>query len=860
VFRQCFAISCLFVAALVPAAADTASNVVQYTYDAAGNIVAIRRVNPAPVTLSGFAPASGPAGTPVTIAGTGFSATAAQNAVSFNGVAAAVTAAAATTLAVTVPMGATTGKVAVTVAGNAAASATDFVVTAPGAPAITSFAPASGAPGMAVSVTGANFNAAAGGTTVKLNQNAATVSSVTPAALTFAVPAATGSGKIRVTTATGSADSLADFIVPPGGVAASDILATARLAADSPPQAVGLYATNKYGLVLFEGAAGAWMSLHVGNFAVTPASSTIGYTIYKPDNTQLVNGTLGGSSLSIHLPSLPLSGTYSLLLRTGLAQVSFDAKLETNRFIPTDAPPLEFARAPGQSTRALIAGTAGEQKAFMVSGLSISPSTYGIDVSIALPSGPTFRKTVASGLGTTTLLPPFAVTGTHPVTLVPPDGTTQSSYKVSLLQGASMQADGAPADVVIANPGEAARLTFAGVAGENLGLGVSGVSLVPAASAKTNVAAYKPDGSLLVSTACAADGTPCAANLENLPATGTYTIIVQPAQGQTGAQRLWLSRDAAATLASGTPLNLALARPGQNARLTFPGTAGAMLALQVRGVVTNPAGQGLLVQVKQPDKSLLVYAHLTGAGQTLVAPPLPITGTYTVFIEPEPAGAATATTEVLVDPGRPLEIDGAIQGMAIGVPGGSARLDFSASAGQNLGLGITDLALNPNSGATLSIYKPDGAQLGSYSCSGNCGATLLGLPATGRYAAVVRPSAYATGSMNVTLSTEVAGVLTVGGPPLALNSDRAGRNARLAFAGSAGQLLRVSWSGVTAFAGYTTLTVTSPTGAVLGSGTVLSNGSGAYDVPALPTSGNYTLLVDPPLAATLNATVRILPR
>jgi hypothetical protein len=332
--------------------------------------------------------------------------------------------------------------------------------------------------------------------------------------------------------------------------------------------------------------------------------------------------------------------------------------------------------------------------------------------------------------------------------------------------------------------------------------------------------------------------------------------------GATGSQRLWLSRDVGGTRVSGTPLAVTLPRPGQNARLTFAGAAGALVALQVRGVATTPAGQGLLVLVSQPDNSLVVYTHLVGAGQTLVAQPLPVTGTYTVFIEPESAalGGATATMEVLLDPGGPLEIDGAVQNVAIGIAGGSMRLVFPAVAGQNLGLGISDLALNPNGNATLYIYRPDGSQLTAYTCSANCGATLLNLPSTGTYGVVVRPSAFATGSMNVALSSDFAATLTADGSPLALNSDRPGRNARLAFAGLAGQLLRVSWSGVTAFAGYATLVVNSPNGTELGRGTVLSNGTGTYDIPALPASGNYSLFIDPPLAATLNATVRIFPR
>ena len=865
--RQCLAISGLCLEVLLASHAEAASNVVQYSYDAAGNIVAIQRLNPAPIALAGFSPASGPSGTTVTITGTGFSATATLNAVSFNGLLAAVVAASPTSLTVTVPANATTGKVAVTVAGNTIASAQDFVITAPGAPTIASFTPTWGAAGTVVTISGTNFNPASGATTVKLNKNPAALSSVTPTTLAFTVPSGTASGRILVSTAAGSGSSGVDFIVPPAGVAAADILATTRLAVDGPAGSIGLYSTNKYGLVLFDGTAGAWMSLQVANFTITPAGSTIAYTIYKPDNTQLATGSLSAANLSIHLPALPMGGTYSVLLRTGLAQLSLDAKLESNRFLPTDSASVEFARSAGQSTRALIAGVAGEQKAFMVSGFATTPVNGTLDVQILLPSGSTFRRTNALGLGTTTPLPPFTIGGTYSVILTPAAATTQSGYKVALLRGSMLEVDGPASDVVIANPGEAARLTFAGVAGENLGLGVSGVALNPATSASVSVAAYTPNGlSMLISTVCAADGTRCAANLENLPVTGIYTVIVQPVNGQTGTQRVWLSRDVGGKLVNGVPLTVALTRPGHNARLTLTATAGSLLALQVRGVTTAPMGQGLLAIIYQPDRAWLAYTHWTGAGQTLVTPPLPVTGTYTVFIEPEPAAqaAATATMEVLVDPGRTLDVDGPTQSVAIGAAGGSARFVFSATAGQNLGVGVHGLALVPSTDAVASIYKPDGTPLVAYSCtatSGGCGGgNLLNVPATGTYGIVVRPVAGATGSVSATLSSDLAGSVVAGGAPFVLNLERPGRNARLTFAGIAGQTLRLSWSSVSSVASYTYLTFVSPGGSTLALTSVLSSGTSIYDLPALPVAGNYTLLVDPPAPVTLNATVRITPR
>ncbi len=86
-------------------------------------------------TITSFIPNSGPIGTSVTITGTNFSTTPANNTVQFNGTTAIVTASTSTSISTTVPIGATTGTITVTVAGNTATSAPNFTVTA--SPVIT---------------------------------------------------------------------------------------------------------------------------------------------------------------------------------------------------------------------------------------------------------------------------------------------------------------------------------------------------------------------------------------------------------------------------------------------------------------------------------------------------------------------------------------------------------------------------------------------------------------------------------------------------------------------------------------------------------------------------------------------------
>src|SRR6476661_7567182 len=194
--------------------ADATGNTTTYTYDALGNIVSITRGSTA-VSILAFNPRSGPVGTSVTIVGAGFSTTAAQNAVTFNGVPAAVVTATANRLVTVVPAGATTRPIRVTSPAGSAVSATPFTVGSNGAPSINGCTPTIGRVDDAVTITGANFEPAPGGSRVAFNGNSGTVSSATATTLGTIVPSSATSGHITVTTPNGRATSAGDFFVPP---------------------------------------------------------------------------------------------------------------------------------------------------------------------------------------------------------------------------------------------------------------------------------------------------------------------------------------------------------------------------------------------------------------------------------------------------------------------------------------------------------------------------------------------------------------------------------------------------------------------------------------------------------------------
>jgi hypothetical protein len=82
------------------------------------------------LSITSFSPSSAPVGTDVTITGTKFSANAADNIVKFNGVQATVKSATSTQIVATVPVGAASGKITVTVGGATSTSVSDFTLGA----------------------------------------------------------------------------------------------------------------------------------------------------------------------------------------------------------------------------------------------------------------------------------------------------------------------------------------------------------------------------------------------------------------------------------------------------------------------------------------------------------------------------------------------------------------------------------------------------------------------------------------------------------------------------------------------------------------------------------------------------------
>ncbi|WP_299464298.1 IPT/TIG domain-containing protein [uncultured Microscilla sp.] len=164
--------------------------------------------------ITDFTPKAGTIDTEVVITGANFDPTATNNTVKFNGTVAIVTAATATELKVTVPNGATTGKITVEVGGKTATSTADFTIIENAADlAIADFTPKSGIIGTEVTIIGVNFDPVAANNTVKFNGTEAVVTAATTTELKTNVPVGATTGKISVEVGDKIATSTADFTV-----------------------------------------------------------------------------------------------------------------------------------------------------------------------------------------------------------------------------------------------------------------------------------------------------------------------------------------------------------------------------------------------------------------------------------------------------------------------------------------------------------------------------------------------------------------------------------------------------------------------------------------------------------------------
>jgi len=157
---------------------------------------------------------------------------------------------------------------------------------------------------------------------------------------------------------------------------------------------------------------------------------------------------------------------------------------------------------------------------------------------VLTPDGNSFGavQSITNGTGIGFRLAPISIAGTYTVIVIPAGNATGSAQLTLWSDVTGTLVIETPSIVHIIQRQQAARPTFAGVAGQTLRLALTN-STLPASSL---VQVLSPDGSALTSQiGFSPPGTTL--DVPALSATGTYTVVVTPAAGGTGDVTLNLS-------------------------------------------------------------------------------------------------------------------------------------------------------------------------------------------------------------------------------------------------------------------------------------------------------------------------------
>src|SRR6185436_494205 len=136
------------------------------------------------------------------------------------------------------------------------------------------------------------------------------------------------------------------------------------------------------------------------------------------------------------------------------------------------------------------------------------------------------------------------------------------------------------------------------------------------------------------------------------------------------------------------------------------------VALHLDSIVTVPAGIGVGIIVYQPSGAGLVSAPNLTTPTTINLPNL-AAGTYSVLVAPRNAATGSAQLVLANGAGGALTANGSTQSVATTVPQQHAYFSFSATAGDDLGLALTNLVITPNSPNYVRVYvvRPSGYAL-----------------------------------------------------------------------------------------------------------------------------------------------------
>ena len=693
---------------------------------------------------------------------------------------------------------------------------------------VIEFTPNSGPPSASVTIYGIGFSATPNQNTVQFNGVAATVISASTTQILTIVPPGATTGPITVTAPSGSATSSAPFVVSSFGGA---------------PTITGLSPSV--------GVPGSIVTVNGTNFETTPMHNRVTLNL-----TDSIVNSASALTLAVSISSSATSGRISVATPYGEVASTQDFFIAPPPYTAADVE-ITGRMAVGE-TRTVTINAAGKI------GLILFEGTAGQHVSLSLTNvtisfGYIHLYNLDGTLATTTTLDSAFIDWTLPTTAtyqlhIDPNGTFTGSVTLTLREVpadviGTITPGGAPVSTSIATSGQNARLTFNGIAGQQVSLRTTSA---PATEVYQHI--YTPAGKELD---LGEPNWPDYYDRQVLPVTGAYTILLNPLFNWIGTltSTLYLvPPDSTGTITVGGPtVTVATPIPGQNASLTYEGTAGQRLVLSVSTAFTSYREPYLDFDFLSAE-SINMYVTSGDFGPYT----LPTSGPHNIFMNPQRQNTGN-TFFTLRD--LPPDVTGTITvgGTPVTVTTTAAfqnaRLSFDGTTGQRVSLKTSSVTITSSN---VSILNADGQSLGSIAV-GTTGGFLdsLTLPADGTYSILIDPQSTYTGSMTLTLYNvppDVTGVLTPNGSSVNVTLATPGQNGRLTFSGASGQQITVKVTGNNIDS--VTVSLLSPSGS-----TLTSSSSSSHNLnlatQTLSANGTYTVLINPPGANIGSLSVKV---
>jgi hypothetical protein len=619
--------------------------------------------------------------------------------------------------------------------------------------------------------------------------------------------------------------------------------------------------------ISFTGTAGHRVSVRVSSSTVT------NYTIAlkAPDGSIVKTsgtwGVAGGFMGPVTLPAQ--TGTYKFILtptstlKGRWTVAAWDVPADATGTIATDGTQTtQTYSAPGQNGTLTFTGSIGQRISFLA-GSGVATSAKNVTVSIKAPSGATVLAATAVGTGGMFFDPmTLAEPGTYTISVNPPKYTTGTTayqlWTVPADQSGTLTL-GTPQALTFNTPGQNASFTFTGTLGQKVTFSATNSSL------NSTIKIRKPDNTLLSTLTTVSTASNAGALMEptTLPATGTYTVTVDPTAQATGSVTInaFVSpADLSGTLTPGTPTTATLSTVGQNASYTVTGNAGQYLA--VRFDQDNiPSAK---VTVLTPANVVLGSDTTTigTTGKFFDGVVLPTTGTYKVNVDPQGTytGNVNVTAYVYTNPSTQTATIGTPLAVTT-VPGQNAQITFVATGKTSI-LFNNITAGSPGTTGINATLTQGSTTVATWSF-GNLDKFVdtLSLTNGATYKLLLDPQGQNAGSITTTIysvpadATTTATVATSGtmpGTAANLSIGTPGQNGNITFTGTAGHPLSMSFTGVNiggTINNGTGVTLLSPSNAVVSTFTLYAHDTFIEPV-TLPSTGTYTLKFDPSGSST----------